>query len=97
VDQLSNGTIDGWSPHVRVGAYALLLTIAAGFAVLAGWVWLGGIGIVLGIVVDVIGMVWLRRRYGAVLPQDVPGGALLRVLVAAIVLTGIAFLANVTG
>ena len=90
-------TDDGWGPHARMGVYALLLTVAVGFAVLAGWVWLGGIGIVLGIIVDVIGMVWLRRRYGAVLPQDVPGGALLRVLVAAIVLTGIAFLANLTG
>jgi hypothetical protein len=97
VDQLSNNTMDGWAPHVRVGAYALLLTVAAGFAVLAGWAWLGGIGIVLGIIVDVVGAVWLRRRYGAVLPRDVPGGALVRVLVAAIVLTGIAFLANVTG
>ena len=97
VDQLSNNTMDGWAPHVRVGAYALLLTVAAGFAVLAGWVWLGGIGIVLGIIVDVVGLVWLRRRYGAVLPQDAPGGALLRLLVAAIVLAGIAFLANVTG
>lgn len=87
----------GWAPHVRTGGYALLLTIAVGFAVLAGWVWLGGIGIVLGIIVDVAGLVWLRRNYGAVVPQDVPGGALLRLLVAAIVFVGIAFLANVTG
>jgi hypothetical protein len=101
VNQLSNNTMDvadgGWAPHVRMGGYALLLTIAVGFAVLAGWVWLGGIGIVLGIIVDVAGLAWLRRRYGAVLPQDAPGGALLRLLVAAIVLVGIAFLANVTG
>ncbi len=97
VDQLSNNAMDGWAPHARVGTYALLLTVAAGFAVLAGWVWLGGIGILLGIVVDVIGLVWLRRRYGAVLPQDVAFGALLQLLVAAIVLTGIAFLANLTG
>lgn len=101
VNQLSNDTMDvaddGWAPQVRVGVYSLLLTVAAGFAVLAGWVWLGGIGIVLGIVVDVFGVVRLRRRYGAVVPREVPGGALLQLLVAAVVLAGIAFLANLSG
>jgi hypothetical protein len=85
---------DGWAPQLRIGGFTALLTIAAGFAVLAGWVWLGGLGIVLGLVVDVIGLVWLRRRYGAVVPRHVPGRALLQLLVAAVVLGGIAFLAN---
>ncbi|HEX4722739.1 MAG TPA: hypothetical protein VH333_09510 [Pseudonocardiaceae bacterium] len=84
----------GWAPHVRVGGYTALLIVAAGFAVLLGWILIGGFGIVLGLIVDVAGLAWLRQRYGAVLPSDVPGGALLRVLLAAVVLAGIAFLVN---
>ena len=83
-----------WAPHLRTGLYALLLTIAAGFAVLLGWVWIGGFGIVLGLIADVAGLVWLRSRYGQVVPAEVPGGALLRVFLAAVVLAGIAFLVN---
>lgn len=87
---------DGWAPHLRAGLYVLLLTLSAGFAVLVGWVWIGGFGIVLGLIVDVIGVAWLRTRYGSVVPRDVPGGAMLRVLVALVVLAGIAFLVNNT-
>lgn len=98
MDELSTDAFDvpdaGWGPHVRVGIYTALLIIAAGFAVLVGWVLIGGFGIVLGIVGDIAGLAWLRSRYGAVLPGEVPGGALLRVLVAALVLGGIAVLVN---
>jgi hypothetical protein len=98
VDELRTDAIDvpndGWTPQLRIGGFAALLTIAAGFAVLAGWVWIGGLGIVLGLIVDVVGLVWLNRRYGAVFPREVPGGALLRLLVAMVVLGGIAFLAR---
>jgi len=94
VDELSVDANDGWAPHVRIGVYALLLTVAAGLVVLVGWTWIGGFGIALGLVADVAGLAWLRQRYGAVLPQDVPGGALLRLLVAAVVLAGIAFLVS---
>jgi hypothetical protein len=83
---------DGWAPHLRAGLYALLLTLAAGMAVLVGWVWIGGFGIVLGLIVAAFGVGWLTMRYGGLVPRDVPGGALLRVLVAAVVLAGIAFL-----
>ena len=85
---------DRWAPHLTAGLYALLLTLGAGMAVLVGWVWIGGFGIVLGLIVAATGLGWLRTRYGAVVPRDVPGGALLRVLVAAIVLAGIAYLVS---
>jgi len=98
VDELRTDALDvphdGWAPHLRAGLYALVLTLAAGLAVLVGWVWIGGFGIVLGLIVAAIGLGWLRTRYGAVVPRDVPGGALLRVLVAAIVLAGIAYLVS---
>ena len=98
VDELRADAIDvpndGWTPQLRIGGFAALLTIAAGFAVLAGWVWIGGFGIVLGLIVDVAGLVWLSRRYGAIFPREVPGGVLLRLLVAIVVLGGIAFLAR---
>jgi hypothetical protein len=85
---------DGWAPQLRVGGFATLLTIVVGFAVLAGWVWIGGLGIALGLVVDMVGVFWLRQRYGAVFPRQVPGRVLLQLLVAAVVLGGVAFLAN---
>jgi hypothetical protein len=98
VDELRTDAVDapneGWAPHVRAGLYALLLTLTAGFAILLGWVLVGGFGIVLGLIVAAVGLGWLRTRYGAVVPRDVPGGALLRVLVALVVLAGIAFLVN---
>lgn len=95
VDELSNNAVDdGWAPHLRIGGFALLLTLAAGFAILVGWIWLGGFGIVLGIVAAVAGMSWLRRRYGAVFPEEVSGSALLRLLAAVVVLGGIAVLLN---
>jgi hypothetical protein len=98
VDELRTDAIDvpdgGWAPHLRTGLYALLLTLAAGFAVLLGWVLLGGFGIVLGLVAAGIGLAWSRQREGAVIPRDVRGGAMLRVLLVAVVLAGIAFLVN---
>jgi hypothetical protein len=86
----------GWAPHLRIGVFALLLTLAAGFAILLGWVWIGGFGIVLGLIVDVAGIAWVNRRYGAVFPPDAEPGLLLRVLAAVIVLGGIAALINYT-
>jgi hypothetical protein len=98
VNQVSYDPIEvpdpGWAPHLRIGLFALLLTLAAGFAVLLGWVWIGGFGIVLGLAADVAGVMWVRQRYGAVFPQDAPPGLLLRLLVAVVVLGGIATLIN---
>jgi hypothetical protein len=97
VDELRTDAIDvpddGWAPHVRIGGYTALLIIAAG-SVLVGWVLIGGFGIVLGLIADVAGIAWLRRRYGAVVPPDVPAAGLLLLLMAAIVLAGIAYLVN---
>jgi hypothetical protein len=100
VDELRTDVIDlpndGWAPHLRIGIYTALLTISAGLAVLVGWAWIGGFGVVLGLVADVAGMAWLRQRYGAVIPRDAGGGALLHVLVAAVMLAGIGLLINYT-
>jgi len=85
---------DGWAPHARmVSTHA-----ADGHRRLRGarrLVWLGARLVLASSWTSPAWLAAAPLRRGA--PQDAPGGALLRLLVAAIVLVGIAFLANVTG
>jgi hypothetical protein len=90
----SGGPVDGWAPHLRIGVYSLLLPLGLGFAILVPWVWLGGFGVVLGIIADIIWLAMWKQRKGAIFPPDVAPGALLRLLVAVVVLGGLAFLAG---
>jgi hypothetical protein len=61
---------DGWAPHIRVGLFAVLFPLLLGFAVLAAWVWLGGMGILLALALDIAALVLWRRRKGATFPPD---------------------------
>jgi hypothetical protein len=87
--------VTGWAPQLRVGAFSVLLPLALGFGILAPWVWLGGFGIVIGIVVDVVAVLWWRGKQDAVFPKDVAPSSLLKLLVVTVVLGGVAFLSNV--
>jgi hypothetical protein len=83
----------GWAPHVRIGVFALLFPLLLGFAVLTPWVWLGGLGIVLGLVADVIALAWWRARKGAIFPAEVSIPELAVLVVATAALGVVAFLA----
>jgi hypothetical protein len=85
---------DAWAPQLRIGGFSVLLPLVLGLTLLVLWVLIGGFGIVIGLVIDVIAVVKWRQRYGAVFPQDIAPRDLFAVLVAAIVLGGLAFLVN---
>jgi hypothetical protein len=90
-----DATADSWAPQLRVGAFSLLLPLVLGFTVLVLWIWLGGFGIVLGLILDVVAVAWWRGKRGQVIPADPTPADLIKVLVVTIVLGGIAVLANV--
>jgi hypothetical protein len=83
---------DSWAPQLRIGGFSVLLPIVLGMVLLVPWILIGGFGILLGLVVDVVAVVKWRQRYGAVFPQDIASRDLLFLFLAAVVLSGLAFL-----
>jgi hypothetical protein len=95
VNELSEDpTRDAWAPQLRIGGFSILLPIVLGMTLLVLWILLGGFGIIVGLVADVIAVVKWRQRYGAVFPRDVAPRDLLFVFAAAVVLAALAFLVN---
>jgi len=84
----------GWAPHLRIGGFSVLLPLVLGLAILVPWVWLGGFGIFLGLIGDVAWLFWWRQKRGGVFPPDVSAGTLAKMVVAVVVLGGLAFLAQ---
>ncbi len=85
---------DAWAPQLRIGGFSVLLPLVLGLILLLLWSVLGGFGIVLGIAADIAGLVWWRRRYEAVFPDDVAPRDLLFLGGAVVVLAVLAFLIN---
>jgi hypothetical protein len=88
-------TADSWAPQLRVGAFSVLLPLVLGFTILVFWIWLGGFGIFLGLIIDAVAVAWWRGKQGQVIPADPKPMDLVKVLVVTVVLAGIAVLANV--
>jgi hypothetical protein len=66
-----------WGSDLRIAAAAALAPFLCGLLVLLGLLWLGGFGIVLGLVAAIVWAVWWYRRNGAVIPREVDTRALL--------------------
>jgi hypothetical protein len=94
LDDRTDPPADSWAPHLRIGGFSVLLPLALGFILLVLWVLLGGFGIVLGLIADVVALAWWRKRYDAVFPSDVAPRDLFLLTGAVVVLGGIAFLVD---
>lgn len=86
---LTNPVSAGVGSDVRITAVAVMTPLLPGLLVLAGYVWIGGFGILLGLGAAIAWAVWWYRRNGRrFFPRDVRTGP----FVITIALTVLAFI-----
>ena len=88
-----NSVSAGWASDLKVAAVAAMAPLLAGSAVLLGYLWLGGFGILVGLGGAIGWGVWWYRRESAFFPRDAALGPLV---VTALITFGVVFLALLT-
>jgi hypothetical protein len=89
----ANSVSAGWGSDLKVAAVAAMAPLLAGSAVLLGYLWLGGFGVVLGIGGAIAWAVWWYRRESAFFPRDIQTAPLV---ITTVVTFGLVFLSLVT-
>lgn len=87
---MNNSVSAGAGSDAKAFGAAALLTFTCGMIALIGYMMIGGLGIVLGIIGIVFGLVWWKGHHERMLPRDLPTKSLVLLGITGLALFGLA-------